>query len=440
VRISLRYRLFFPLIGLMLLDLVVTTWSAWDAAQRVEVQIEQQLQAVIRTLSEPPTYPLTKPVLEKMKQLSGAEFVLARKTGEIETTFPTLETATSSAEVFQVGGESYRVLSLTLPDVHPNSGSTLSVCYAESLRRLAVRRAIFPPLVLGAAVACTALALFVLGTRVVGRIRQQRQQTQAITAGDFRTTPLPRPDDELQELASDVNDLAVRLHGYERELKTTERLRLLGQFSGGLAHQLRNAAGGAKLAVQLYLSEHPTGDREALHVALRQLARIESNLSQFLSLGKPPALVLQPLDLVEVLQASVELYRPQCKHARIVLSYTASGPVRIQGDAVQLGHLFANLIGNAVEASGVGGRVDVSCHPISSTHDSANHYLVEVRDTGPGLPPDIAERLFEPFVTGKEHGIGLGLAVAKQVAQAHGTQIEWLREEQQTLFRVQFSV
>ena len=83
----------------------------------------------------------------------------------------------------------------------------------------------------------------------------------------------------------------------------------------------------------------------------------------------------------------------------------------IPGDATQLGHLFLNVIGNAVEAAGPGGEVDVRARSVSEG------FLVEVSDTGPGPPADIADRLFDPFVTGKDQGIGLGLAVAKQAAE-----------------------
>jgi len=226
-----------------------------------------------------------------------------------------------------------------------------------------------------------------------------------------------------------VNHLAERLGEYERKLQQTERLRVLGQFSGGLAHQLRNAAGGARLAVQLFLKD-PDGDREPLEVALRQLARIEGNLSQFLTLGKPTAPASQPLDLTDLLSAAVRLHGPQCRHAGIELKWQPPGPLALRGDATQLGHLFGNLIGNAIDAAGPGGAVEVTARRANG------ETVIEVSDTGPGPPPAVAERLFEPFVTGREQGIGLGLAVAKQAAEGHGGRIDWRREGGRTVFRV----
>jgi signal transduction histidine kinase len=443
MRLSLRYRLLLPLVALLLVDVIVTAWAARDAAVRAEQRIDDQLRAVARTLSEPPTFPLTSAVLAKMKELSGAEFALTRRTGETESTFdPPVKGFNPAAEV-TVQGETYRVTWLLLPDGHPNAGGVLSVCYPESSRRTAVRDAVIPPLVFGLAVGMAAVPLALLGSRVVRRVRSIQQHTRTLADGDFRPAPVPPQDDELRDLAGAVNDLAAKLREYEHQLQQTERLRVLGQFSGGLAHQLRNAAAGAKLAVQLYLSE--PGDREPLQVALRQLARIESNLSQFLSLGKPAPVVRTPVDLTEVLTAAVELHRPQCRHTGVTLAWQPGEPQMIDGDAVLLGHLFGNLIGNAVEAAGAGGKVEVDLlvgAPLvgaqSDGHPQGVPLQVLVRDTGPGPPPHLADRLFEPFITGKGQGIGLGLAVAKQAADAHAATLDWHRDAGHTVFRVVF--
>ena len=152
-----------------------------------------------------------------------------------------------------------------------------------------MRDAVRPLVVLGGAGGLVAVVLaFAFGSRLVRRVRDLDARTRLIAAGDFRPMPVPGADDELRDLCEAVNDMARRLAAFQDELQRNERLRVLGQFSGGLAHQLRNAAAGAKLAVELFLAENPAADPEPLRVALRQLARIESNLRQFLALGKPP--------------------------------------------------------------------------------------------------------------------------------------------------------
>jgi len=440
VRLSLRYRLLVPLAVLVAGDIAATGWAAAVAARRAEASIAAQLRAVSETVHTPPTFPLTVAVLRQMKGLSGVEFVFVPRPGEPTTTFPTsVELPPADALPPDAGllappvlilGDPFRVSKLTLPPSHPNAGGVLFLCYPESLRESAVRDAVRPAVWLGAAVGLSGLLLFAVGSRLVSRIRHLEHRTRLIAAGDFAPLPLTSPNDELRDLTLSVNDMLRRLAELQDALRRTERLRVLGQFSGGLAHQLRNAAAGAKLAIQLHAADVPPADREPLDVALRQLARIERNLSQFLTLGRPPDGGNQACDLGEIVDQAVALHRPQCRHTNCELAWVRpADPFPLTGDPTPLGHLFGNLIGNAVEAAGPGGRVEVTVR-------EGETFRIEVIDTGPGPSAEVAERLFEPFVTGKDQGIGLGLAVAKQAADAHGGTVAWTRRDGRTVFEV----
>jgi signal transduction histidine kinase len=444
VRLGIRYRLLVPL-GLLLVGVVgASLWSARVAARRAEERVAGQVRDVARTLSEG-TYPLTPPVVEQVKGLSGAEFLVVHPDGSRFTTFqqspveiPPEDSIRSAGDEglgppVQINGKEFRCRRVILKDRHPNAGTVVYVFYPESLLEEAIADAERPSF-LGLIFGLVAVALtFAIGQRLVGRIRALERRTRQIAAGDFSPMPLPRANDELRDLTASVNEMTERLARLHQAVERTERLRLTAQLSSGLAHQLRNSATGAKLALELYIDGHPDGDHEALDVTLRQLALMDANLRRFIDLGRPTDSPRQNCSLSALLSEVAELHRPRCKHAGIELVWNPpAADVRIHGDRGQLRDLFGNLIGNAIDAAGPAGEVAIELR------GDGFRTLVEVSDTGPGPPPDVAERLFEPFVTGKPEGIGLGLAVARYAAEAHGGQVHWRRAGGRTAFCVEF--
>jgi signal transduction histidine kinase len=423
VRWRIRYQLLLPLL-LLLLGVV-----------------EDRIRGVAGSLSEDGTYPLTRSILLQIKRLSGADYLLVGQDGEHRTTLEDAGEVTPATAVYddwqtlrlgppvRVGDRTYLCSGIHLRR-GPNAGDTLYILYPESLWRDARWEAVWPFLVLGGSVGLASVLLAVgLGQHLGGRIQELERRTRRIAAGDFSPMPLPRSNDEIRDLARSVNEMADRLAKFQEAVQRTERLRLLGQVSGGLAHQLRNGLTGARLAVQLYTREAAgQTDTAALEVALRQLTLLETYLKRFLDLGR---------------------------HAGIDLDWQPpGGDAVVLGDPGQLGQLVHNVLGNAVEAAGPGGKVEVRLHGergASALHGergaSALHgergasapccFVLEVRDSGPGPVPEVAGRLFEPFVTGKPEGVGLGLAVARQVAEAHGGRIGWERADGRTVFRIE---
>jgi signal transduction histidine kinase len=236
-----------------------------------------------------------------------------------------------------------------------------------------------------------------------------------------------------------VNQLAK----YQDTVRLTERLRLLGQVSGGLAHQLRNGVTGARLAIQLYAQESAgQTDMAALDVALRQLTLLETNLKRFLDLGNDRPQMREICDLGDLVAEAVDLLRPQCLHTNVELRWVQSAPrAKVTADRGQLEQLIFNVLGNAVEAAGQGGSVEVTMSvPVEENgrgEREGGRVVLEIVDSGPGPPAAIADRLFDPFVTGKPEGVGLGLAVARQVAEGLGGRITWRRDCDRTCFRVE---
>jgi signal transduction histidine kinase len=454
MRWRIRWQLLVPSLTLLAGVAGISLWLAFVSAEQARRQIEERVRSVARNLTEESTYPLAENVLRQMQRLSGADYTLVPREGPRSSTLPgdaDIPPAAGPGDDWQtlrlgppvvVGGRWYRCsrVHLTRP---PRQGDTLYILYPESQWREARWEAMWPVLALGGLTGLASVGLAVgLGRGLSRRVADLERRTRQIAGGDFSPMPLPVPNDEIRDLAGSVNEMASRLAHLQEAVRRAERLRLLGQVSGGLAHQLRNGLTGARLALQLHATELPAGtDAAALDVALRQLTLLETSLKRFLDLGRSETRH-EFCDLSAVVAEAIELLRPQCRHSGIDLRWQPSEQkAYVTGDRGQLGQLVLNVVANAVEAAGPDGRVEVRMHDGEGagqrhTNGAAAVHVLEVCDSGPGPAPEVAERLFEPFVTGKPEGVGLGLAVALQVAEAHGGTIGWSRGGSMTSFRI----
>ena len=461
MRWRIRTQLLLPVVLLLAGVACITLTTAIAATTQARRQIEARLRTVARFLDEEESFPLNEIVLRKLRPLSGAEYLLETRSGDSLTSLerrpaemPRVGSVAEDWQTLHLGppvlvhGETYLCSGLRL-NRWPYQGDTLYILYPESLWRDARWEAIWPSLLLGGSLGAASLAIALTQAHRLGRrMRELERQTRLIAGGDFSPMPLPARDDEIRDLSRSVNEMAARLAAFEKTVQSTERLRLLGQVSGGLAHQLRNGLTGARLAVQLYLREAPNEeDFSALEVALRQLTLLETHVKRFLDLGRSGPSRTSPCSLRAVVGEAVELLRPRCQHAGIELRWQPpESSLPLTGDAGELGQLVVNLLGNAIDAAGPGGSVEVRAGHRECTGEkkqpdsSSRRILLEVLDTGQGPPEEVADRLFEPFVTGKPEGVGLGLAVAKQVAEGHGGRINWMRREGRTSFRVELPV
>lgn len=455
-RINVRSQLLLPLLLLLVGVLGLSVWMAFAAANHARRQIEMRVRAVAHIVSEGRIPLAQQHVLLWVKQLSGADYLLVQQKGgristlEVEPErLPPMEEVSDDWRTLRLGpplraGDGAVLCSGIRLHRGDNSGDILYILYPETLWRDALWEAIWPFLVLGGSVGAASVALALgLGQGLSRRIGELERRTRRIAGGDFSPVPLPRRNDEIRDLAQSINEMAERLAQFQETTQRSERLRLLGQVSGGLAHQLRNGLAGIRLAVQLFIRESAEHtDTSALDVALRQLTLLETNLKRFLDLGRDGDDRRERCSLSALVNEAIELLRPQCRHAGIELRWQPpeigeTGETPVLGDAGRLGQLILNVLGNAVEAAGPGGVVQVTLNEKTQLAPQPSIVVLEVRDSGPGPKPEVADRLFEPFVTGKSEGVGLGLAVARQVAESHGGRIDWSRQDGWTCFRIE---
>jgi PAS domain S-box-containing protein len=234
------------------------------------------------------------------------------------------------------------------------------------------------------------------------------------------TSPLRSPLGALVGAVAVFSDLS-RLKELEHERRRAERLASMEAIASGMVHEIRNPLVAIKTFTQLLPSRfNDAGFRENFsRVAGREIARMDDLLDRFQMLSSPSRQPMGPMDVTVPLGDTLELLQPRLEERRIALRRVGEGtPRQILGNASQLEQIFLNLCLNALEAMDPGGELTVRVADLSEGGGST--LLVEVSDTGGGIPDDIIEQIFNPFVTTKAHGTGLGLAICRAIADAHG--------------------
>jgi signal transduction histidine kinase len=270
------------------------------------------------------------------------------------------------------------------------------------------------------------LAVFLLGAaalyasvRLGGHLSRQLsrpiEELIGWTGHIRRMEPLP-PDSprrgapEFAALRTALREMAAAMeHGRAQEIEA-ERLRAFRETARRVAHEMRNPLTPIRLAVaQLARSSTPV-TREAIEVLTAESGRLEQLAREFTEFGRLPEGPAAPVDLVELLEELVRTSLPPTMTARLALD--SSTPV-VHGHYDPLRRAFSNILRNAVEACGAEGEIEISTRP------EGGGARVVIRDHGPGIPPELEERIFDPYCTGKEGGTGLGLALARQTVELH---------------------
>ena len=403
--------------------------------------------------------PLTSSVLDNMKLLADADFILtdntskliARTTGapnkipdlrppagnEIRQTNPsTLKIEGKTFFHTAVSGIQNRsrrtnndILHILLP-----SQSETSVWWQASKSPTTIAVFVLP---------LALLFSFALANQVTRPLAKLNNQVQRIAEGEIQQIPEVRRNDEIHDLNVSINEMAVQLQDHEAQLLKNERLRTMVQFGSGIAHHLRNSSTGCKMAVELLAAEKPgVAESENYQVAIRQLALMDNYIKKFLLLSKSPDSKgpdeVSDIDLGEILDGVMFLLRPSAEHLRVKMSIQSNcddSKIRMSEEDGQ--QLMMNLISNAIRAASDKGALTPSHEQgFVSVNLVVKQGSVKfsVTDNGTGPPAQIAETIFEPFVTGSQEGMGLGLSLVQEISQRAKGKTTWCRENELTTF------
>jgi signal transduction histidine kinase len=223
-------------------------------------------------------------------------------------------------------------------------------------------------------------------------------------------------------LAEELAETNRRLEQAQEEARRSERLAALGQLTAGLAHEIRNPLavikGSAETLTRRLQSADPLTTELAGYIS-SEVNRLNTVVTRFLHFARPLKLERRPTQIPPLLERALKVARDRWPEAKVEVTQQYSGDLpEMIVDPDLCEQAFANLVLNAYEAMGdTGGRLTVRVAAANS--DGRRGVEVGIEDTGPGIPPELREQVFNPFFTTKKEGVGLGLSLVSKIVDDH---------------------
>ena len=230
------------------------------------------------------------------------------------------------------------------------------------------------------------------------------------------------------QLGERVKRATLELEETQRQLFQSEKLAALGKLSAGIAHEIRNPLTSIKILIHSLADEMatPASREKDLAVIETEIEQVNKIIKQFLDFARPRPPSLEPIDVRKVLEETLALivYEMEAQEVSLEREY-APGLPPVPMDREQMKQVFLNLLLNAIQAMEQGGKLKVATalkHPVPGTN-RGSFAKISFQDTGKGIPEDVKGKVFEPFYSTKEGGIGLGLSIAQRIVEEHGGEI-----------------
>jgi signal transduction histidine kinase len=221
----------------------------------------------------------------------------------------------------------------------------------------------------------------------------------------------------------------TRVEQLEERERLRDRLAALGEMAAAIAHEVKNPLAGIEVMAGLLRRKIPDApDAQAVLTDIINEAKMANAIVQeVLDFVRPIRLQVEHTAVATAIQGAIQLAETKAPRGGVQLELDLpAGLPQIQADEHQLTQVFTNLLINAYEAMAGSGRVIIRAEStrIEDGGDGRDAVRIELRDDGPGMPPDIADRIFSPFFTTKAQGSGLGLAIVRKIIDAHDGRID----------------
>ena len=299
----------------------------------------------------------------------------------------------------------------------------------------------YSPLLVGFLVvlaAIGALLAYSLITRLVKPLQTIEEATGVVAQGTYQTIPWTKGGDEIASLVQGFNRMVGQLRHNNEQMVQTEKLTALGTLTSGVAHELNNPLNNISTSCQILLeelgNEASSYHRELLEAIDQQVIKARDIVGSLLEFARQREFELNPEDLRGVVEEARKLIRGEIPPG-VEVRLEVPGGIALEMDKAHMVQALLNLIMNAIQAMGERGVVT-----IRGWRDQAQgKVILEVQDTGPGIPPEVLSRIFDPFFTTKDvgRGTGLGLSITYGIVERHqGHIIAESRAGEGALFRL----
>ena len=225
-----------------------------------------------------------------------------------------------------------------------------------------------------------------------------------------------------QQMEEKIQKTTADLRRAEAQLIRSEKLAALGQLAAGIAHEIRNPLTSINILIHSLRENLPSENihREDLKVIEEEIHRINDIVDQFLRFAKPASPLLEKTEVLPIFEETLQLLKPQIEAQQISVQKDFQSLPPITIDKEQIKQVILNLILNAIQAMPEGGQLELKGQA------SEDHQWIQlsIQDSGTGILPEDMNKLFDPFFSTREGGIGLGLSIAHRIIDQHHGKIE----------------